>query len=144
MFSEEQVICENLPQASEEKSTSSKRGRSAHPVAPARDKAPLAACGAEKLRATVIADRIRLKDLEARLQNMQRQIEKHGVNVSKPLEKDLLTIMQGQNLDSTPHMKFFWEQQIRLFAKRVKMGRRYHPQVIRFCFVDTLQIPIGL
>ena len=99
--------------------------------APARDKAPLAACGAEKLRATVIADRIRLKDLEARLEKMQQQIEKHGVNVSKPLEKDLLTIMSGQNLDSTPHMKFFWEQQMRLLQTK-KMGRRYHPQVIRF------------
>ena len=79
----------------------------------------------------MIADRVRLKDLEARLENMQRQIEKHGVNVSKPLEKDLLTIMSGQNLDSTPHMKFFWEQQMRLLQTN-KMGRRYHPQVIRF------------
>jgi hypothetical protein len=91
----------------------------------------LVACGAEKLRATVIADRVRLKDLEARLENMQRQIEKHGVNVSKPPEKDLLTIMSGQNLDSTPHMKFFWKQQMRLLETN-KMGRIYHPQVIRF------------
>ena len=51
--------------------------------------------------------------------------------MSKPLEKDLLTIMSGQNLDSTPHMKFFWEQQMRLLRVG-KMGRRYHPQVIRF------------
>ena len=128
--SKEQVICEtclklqkriNQQQARKERTSN----------APARDKAPLVACGAEKLRATVIADRVRLKDLEARLENMQRQIEKHGVNVSKPLEKDLLTIMSGQNLDSTPHMKFFWEQQMRLLQTN-KMGRRYHPQVIRF------------
>jgi hypothetical protein len=110
--SKEQVICEtclklqkriNQQQARKERTSN----------APARDNAPLVACGAEKLRATVIADRVRLKYLEARLENMQQQIEKHGVNVSKPLEKDLLTIMSGQNLDSTPHMKFFWEQQMR-------------------------------
>ncbi|CAB4002852.1 Hypothetical predicted protein [Paramuricea clavata] len=64
---------------------------------------------------------------------MQQQIGKHGVNVSKPLEKDVLTIMSGQNLDSTPHMKLFWEQQMRLLQTN-KMGRRYHPQVIRFAW----------
>ena len=39
--------------------------------------------------------------------------------------------MGGQNLDTTPHMKFFWEQQMILLQSK-KMGRRYHPQVIRF------------
>ena len=62
---------------------------------------------------------------------MQLQIEKHAVNVSKPLEKDLLTIMSAQNLDATPHMKFFWEHQMHLLQTN-KMGHRYHPQVIRF------------
>jgi hypothetical protein len=41
--------------------------------------------------------------------------------------------MSGQNLDSTPHMKFFWKQQMRLLETN-KMGRIYHPQVIRFAF----------
>jgi hypothetical protein len=39
--------------------------------------------------------------------------------------------MGGQNLESTPHMKFFWEQQMALLQSN-KMGRRYHPQIIRF------------
>ena len=39
--------------------------------------------------------------------------------------------MSGQNLEATPHMKFFWEQQINLF-KSEKFGRRYHPEIIRF------------
>ena len=108
--------------------------------APARDKAPLAACDAQKLWAAVIADRIRLKDLEARLEKMQQQIEKHDVNVSKPLEKDLLTIMSGQNLGSTPYMKFFWEQQMRLLQTN-NMGRRYHPQVIRFALFIHCKSP---
>ena len=71
--------------------------------APARDKAPLAACGPKKLRATVIADRIRMKDLEARIEKMQLQIEKHAVNVSKTLEKDLLIIMSAQSGCNTSH-----------------------------------------
>ena len=51
--------------------------------------------------------------------------------VSEYLEKDLLTIMGAQNLEATPRMKFFWEQQMKLLQSK-KMGRRYHPQIIRF------------
>ena len=39
--------------------------------------------------------------------------------------------MGGQTLDATPHMKFFWQEQMNLLQS-AKMGRRYHPQVIRF------------
>ena len=99
--------------------------------APAKKKAPLAACGADKLRATVKAQRLECKQLEAKLDQLQTEIKKDGVGVSEGLEKDILTIMGGQNLEATPHMKFFWEQQMKLLQTK-KMGRRYHPQVIRF------------
>jgi hypothetical protein len=59
--------------------------------------------GAEKLQATVIAQRLHCKDLQAKINDLQSQIEKHGVSVSKSLGKDLLTIMNGQNLESTPN-----------------------------------------
>ena len=41
--------------------------------------------------------------------------------------------MGGQSLEATPHtcMKFFWQEQMKLLQS-AKMGRRYHPQVIRF------------
>ena len=39
--------------------------------------------------------------------------------------------MAGKNLEENPHMKFFWEQQMKLLQTS-KMGRRYHPQIIRF------------
>ena len=39
--------------------------------------------------------------------------------------------MGGQTLDATPHMKFFWQEQMNLLQS-AKMGRRYHSQVIRF------------
>ena len=128
--SEEQVICKTCQRLQKQINQQQTR-KERKSCAPAKDKAPLAACSAEKLRATVVADRLRCKELEKRIENMQSKIEKHAVNVSEPLEKDLLSIMSGQNLDSTPHMKFFWEQQMRLLQTN-KMGRRYHPQVIRF------------
>jgi hypothetical protein len=39
--------------------------------------------------------------------------------------------MAGKNLEDNPHMKLFWEQQMKLLQSS-KMGRRYHPQIIRF------------
>ena len=98
---------------------------------PAKSKASLAACGPEKLRATVQATRLECKQLQDRLKHLQTKIEKDGVGISASLETDLLKIMGGQNLESTPHMKFFWEQQMALLQSN-KMGRRYHPQIIRF------------
>ena len=98
---------------------------------PAKPKASLAACGPAKLRATVMATRLQCKQLEARLEHLQESVRKNGIGVSDSLEKDLLTIMGGHNLDATPHMKFFWGKQMKLLQSK-KMGRRYHPQVIRF------------
>ncbi len=127
--SEEQVICKTCQKLQKQINQQQTR-KERKSCAPAKDKAPLAACSAEKLRATVVADRLRCKELEKRIENLQSKLEKHAVNVSEPLEKDLISIMSGQNLDSTPHMKFFWEQQMHLLQTN-KMGRRYHPQVIR-------------
>jgi hypothetical protein len=107
------------------------RAKSKSSAAPAKPKAPLSACGPEKLKATVISSRVQVKDLEERLQHLQENIEQHGVGVSEPLEKDILKIMGGQSLEATPHMKFFWQEQMKLLQS-TKMGRRYHPQVIRF------------
>ncbi|CAB4038921.1 Hypothetical predicted protein [Paramuricea clavata] len=60
--SKEQVICETCLKL--QKRINQQQARKEHTSsAPARDKAPLVACGAEKLRATVIADRVQLKDL---------------------------------------------------------------------------------
>ena len=98
---------------------------------PAKSKASLASGGPEKLRATLIATRLQNKQLEERLQQLEAQIGEKGMPISEGLEKDILKIMGGQNLEATPHMKFFWQQQMKLLQTG-KMGRRYHPQIIRF------------
>jgi hypothetical protein len=75
--------------------------------------------------------RLKCKTLEDYLEKLQRKIDDEGVSVSDSLGKDLLKIMAGQNLEATPHMKFFWQEQMKLLQAK-KMGRRYHPQIIRF------------
>ncbi len=88
-------------------------------------------CGPEKLRATVKSTRLQVKDLEDRLIELQSKIQQQGIGISEGLEKDILKIMGGQSLEATPHMKFFWQEQMKLLQSS-KMGRRYHPQIIRF------------
>ena len=65
---------------------------------PAKPKALLAACGPEKLRATLKATRLECKELEGRLQNLERKIEKDGLGISESTEKDILKIMAGRTL----------------------------------------------
>ena len=98
---------------------------------PAKPKASLAMCGPEKLQATVKSTRLQVKDLEDRLIELQSIIQQQGIGISEGLEKDILKIMGGQSLEATPHMKFFWQEQMKLLQSS-KMGRRYHPQIIRF------------
>ena len=100
-------------------------------ASPAKSKASLAACGPEKLRATVKASRIECKILKEQLQEMQERIQEQGILINRSLEEDIRKIMDGQNLNATPHMKFFWEEQMKLLQSTSR-GHRYHPQIIRF------------
>ena len=68
--------------------------------------------------------------LEERLEELQQKIVEHGVNVDQSLEDDILK-MSAQNLEVTPHMKFFWQEQIKLLQSS-SSGQRYHPQIIQF------------
>ena len=67
------------------------------------------------------AQRLECEQLEARLDELQTEIKKDGVGVSEGLEKDLPTIIGGQNLEASLHMNFFGEQQMKLLQTK-KMG----------------------
>ena len=81
---DDQVICEMCHKLQKRIFKQSRKQR--QDKVPAKDKAPLAAYGAEKLRATVIAQRLHCKDLEAKVKDLQSHIEKHGVSVSESLD----------------------------------------------------------
>ena len=49
-----------------------------------------------------MSTRLQVKDLEDRLQELQLKIEKQGIGMSESIEKDILVIMSGKNLDATP------------------------------------------
>ena len=130
------VICEPCKQL-QRKIVAQQNWRSRQSSVPAKNKAPLNHCSSEKLRATVVESRFECSLLEANVKGMQAQMENNSIAVSETLEKDVLTIMGGQKLETTPHMKFFWEQQVRL-QQANKLGRRFHPQVIRFAIALSI------
>ncbi|CAB4028143.1 Transposable element P transposase [Paramuricea clavata] len=75
--------------------------------------------------------RLQCKQLDDRVKELETRMKKDGVSICETLEKDILKIMGGQNLEATPHMKFFWQQQMELLQTE-KMAGRYHPQIILF------------
>ena len=121
-------LCNSCSKTSKQLSKVAKKRTKA---SPAKSKASLAACGPEKLRATVKASRIECKMLKEQLLEMQERIQDQGILINRSLEEDIRKIMDGQNLNATPHMKFFWEEQMKLLQS-TSCGRRYHPQIIRF------------
>lgn len=98
---------------------------------PAKGKATLASCGPEKLPTTLKTARLENKQLEQRLQQLDAQIKQNDMPISEDLEEDILKIMGRKSLEATPHMNFFWQQQMKLLQKG-KMAKRFHPQIIRY------------
>ena len=78
--------------------------------------------------------------MEDQLEALQSKIGKEGVSISDSLEKDLLKIMRGQNLEATPLIKFFWQQQMKLLQAN-KMGKKYHALIIRFALSLLVKSP---
>ncbi len=63
----------------------SSRKKSKSAAIPAKSKAPLSACGQEKLRVTVEATRLENKQLRERFKSLQDKIEKDGIGISDKL-----------------------------------------------------------
>jgi hypothetical protein len=106
--------------------------KSAEEATALKDKAPLASCSKERLIATIKKQRVKCKDLESQIENMRKDISSNSIEIDKALEDDILAILGKNDMKSSPHMNLFWQQQKKLLASPT-FGRRYHPQLIRFC-----------
>ena len=99
---------------------------------PIKDKAPLTASSKERLISTIQRQRIESKELKDRLLDLEKEIKSNSITVGEALESDIVSILGNADLEGTPHMQHFWQQQKKLLASP-KFGRRYHPHLIRFC-----------
>jgi hypothetical protein len=131
-----ELLCGNISCSNcikQDKSVSKQKEK--HNVQPPqylKDKAPLSKSSKEWLVATVQRQRVVCKELEGRISQLEKYIEKNSFPIDENLEKDILAILADSGDEITPHMRVFWEQQQKMLASP-KFGRRYHPHIIQFC-----------
>ena len=100
---------------------------------PAKTNAPISLTSPERIKLTLQNHRIKNKELQTRIENLQQELKTSSVSVSNNLNNDLRSIMS--NADSSkvsPFMTFFWEQQQK-YLQSSSSGVRYHPMIIRYC-----------
>ena len=111
-------------------------------VEPLKSNAPLSSSSKERLVATVQKQRIVCKELEGRIAEQEKEIERNSIPIDETMEKDILAILADGGDKVTPHMKVFWEQQRKLLSMP-KFGRRYHPHIIHFCLSVHAKSPVA-
>ena len=95
-----------------------------------KDKAPLSVSSPSRLRATVLDQRLKCKQLEHKIENLQIEVNRSSIKIVNQLSDDINTIMSTHTEEASPFMKLFWNEQIKNFDQK---SRRYHPMIIRFC-----------
>ena len=68
---------------------------------------------AKRLKLTLQANRLKCRQLESKVEEMEKEVSRHGDSMS-------------------PFMKLFWQQQ-QENASRMPKGQRYHAMIIRWC-----------
>ena len=91
----------------------------------AKDKAPISLTSPNRLKLTLQAKRLKCKQLENRLEEMEVSLKKMSVNVDSEIRQDLIQIFGGAK-EISPFMNLFWQQQKKLFPQ-AKSGRKFHP-----------------
>ncbi len=119
------------------KSTKAKRRRM---LIPAKLKALVSKTDPCRLKLTLQAQRLKCNQLQNEISNIKSELLKSSVRIDHTLSKDLINILGESNVNMTPFMQPFWEQQKKLFSSNPK-GMRYHPMIIRFCLSLAAKSP---
>eukprot|EP00112_Aurelia_sp_Birch-Aquarium-sp1_P019875 Seg500.5 transcript_id=Seg500.5/GoldUCD/mRNA.D3Y31 product="DNA transposase THAP9" pseudo=true protein_id=Seg500.5/GoldUCD/D3Y31 len=109
-------------------------------LSPAKAKAPVSRTRPEKLKLALQKQRLECKDLKKRIEKMKLEIENNSMTVDEGLERDIATILEGNNKKHSPFMKLFWRQQQEAWQANEK-GIRYHPMIIRFSLSIAAKSP---
>ena len=76
------------------------------------------------------------KELENVIARMQKEISSKKITINSSIADDIEEVM-NKNLNVSPFMKLFWEQQ--KSSQNKGSGVRYHPMIIRFCLSIALK-----
>ena len=106
----------------------------AHLFSPASQTTP------ERIKLTLQMQRFKCAELEQKLKEMKLEIQKSSVEVDHQLSQDITSILGKSDMNITPFMDLFWQQQKKLLT-RSSTGVRYHPMVIRYCLSLATKSP---
>ena len=99
--------------------------------APAKAKAPLSKTHPKRILLALQEERKKTKELENVIARMQKEISSKSITINSSIADDIEEVM-NKNLNVSPFMKLFWEQQ--KSSQNKGSSVRYHPMIIRFCF----------
>ena len=95
---------------------------------PAKLNAPIKFTSPGRVKLTIQHHRLKCKQLESRIEEMQTALEKCSENVTPELNNDLITIYCGiEQNNIPPFMKLFWEEQQKYLKSSSSSSIRYHP-----------------
>ena len=98
--------------------------------APAKAKAPLPKTHPKRILLALQEEQKKTKELENVIARMQKEISSKSITINSSIADDIEEVM-NKNLNVSPFMKLFWEQQ--KSSQNKGSGVRYHPMIIRFC-----------
>ena len=107
---------------------------------PAHLKAPVSKTSPARIKLTLQVQRLKCADLERQLNQMRTEINNSSVEIDHELSNDLTTILGKSDVNVTPFMDLFWQQQKKLFSSS-PTGVRYHPMIIRYCLSLAAKSP---
>ncbi len=118
----------------------SRRRRQVKLKEPAKPNARLSATHPMRLKLTLKEQRLKIKNLEETIAEMQIEIKSGSVSVTTDFSKDILNIISQKGKNMSPFMQLFWEQQKKAFSCS-SSGARNHPMLIRYCLAIHAKSP---
>ena len=94
----------------------------------------------ERIKLTLLMQRSKCAELEQKLEEMKLEIQKSSVEVGHQLSQDITSILGKSDMNITPFMDLFWQEQKKLLT-RSSTGVRYHPMVIPYCLSLATKSP---
>lgn len=107
---------------------------------PAHLFSPVSQTTPERIKLTLQMQRFKCAELEQKLEEMKLEIQKSSVEVDHQLSQDITSILGKSDMNITPFMDLFWQQQKKLLT-RSSTGVRYHPMVIPYCLSLATKSP---
>ena len=105
-------------------------------TSPAHKFAPLSKTSKVRIDLALQQERLKCKELEGKLEEMNNEIYLNSVNVTESMNNDLVDIMNNVGKD----ISLFWQEQKKSLSVTAN-GIRYHPMVIRFCLSIAAKSP---